>query len=908
MRRLLRCLALGFLVLSCLQIYSLFSDQWSADKIRLLSLASTGFAFCLVALLVWNWRRRNKEVDLALLDIERIASRCSVQPLSGATDPVVNLRLSVDRIEQALDQADIYRELIASLLDSISEAVILTDMSGKIKMINQAGTRMLGYRCDELIGERIEKILGDASYSPERIIGRLPARNQCIWHSKDGRSIHVECLVSHTNDAHGRQDGILLLAADRSDMKKAGDELRSAKEEAEIANRRLLEINKHLEEATLFARHMAAEAQKANLAKSGFIAMVSHEIRTPLNGILGFSQLLLDDPNLKGEQREFVSIIYSSGTALLSLINDLLDFSKIEAGRMELESIEFDLVSVMDSVGEILRPKASEKGIELMCYVDPEVPSNLRGDPGRLRQMLLNLANNAIKFTEEGEVVVRAKLIDETEEEASIRFEVRDTGIGIPKEKIPSIFDKFTQVVNGMAQQQTGTGLGLAIVKRFVELMDGEIGVESEVGKGSTFHFTVKFPLAKKKPTEMIRQDMKLEGIDVLIVDDNSTTRRLLTEITAGWGMKPHAVAGGYEALECLVEAKKRREPYRVAIIDAKMPGFDGFQLAEKIRAMKEFDDLVMIMLTSVGKPGDGSLCRSLGISAYLMKPVRKNDLHEAIILSLDNKRAEETQALITQHSLRENRRKLRIMVVEDSAVNRRLVSKLLEKRGHIVIQATSGKEAVSTYQSKPVDVILMDLTLPDEDGFEVTQKIREMERRNGGHTPIIAVTAHAMKGDEEQCLRAGMDSYIAKPIKAGELLDTVEAVVRIEQEQSRDGSSKKVHDSVVDWSAAIRQLEGDVELLKELAGVFVEQSDILMERMKDALDKGDTIAVERIAHTIKGSISNFAAKRVFRAAEHLEEISRKGDASKAIEAYKNLKQEIERLRPSLVALGSESK
>jgi len=904
----LPALTLFLILLFSLQIYLVNSDSWNVDTARKLILVSIGVTSSLMGLLIWHWRSKFKDFHFFLVDIQRIASHCLVQSASDTGGKVPSPRLALDQIERSLNQAAFDRELLASVLDSIDEVMILSDMSGRIKMINAKGLSMLGYQPDEILGESLERIIGDGRDPVERIIKEIPKRDKSVWYRKDGKAIPVEWSTSLITDSHGNPSGIILFGADSSEREKAENEIRNAKEEVEIANKRLLEINKHLEEATLFAREMAAQAQKANAAKSEFLAMISHEIRTPLNGILGFSQLLLDDPSLKGEQREFVSTIYSSGTALLSLINDLLDFSKIEAGRMELESIEFDLVSVIESVGEILRTKAAEKGIELMCYVDPEVPSNLRGDPGRLRQMLLNLASNAIKFTEEGEVVVRAKLINETEEEAKIRFEVRDTGIGIPKDKIQAIFDKFTQLENRIGSKQTGTGLGLAIVKRFVELMNGEIGVESEVGKGSTFHFTISFPRVKKS-SELIQEDVNLEGIPVLIVDDSSMTRRLLTEMTSGWGMKPHAVSNGYDAIQCLVEAHRRREPYRMAIVDARMPGFDGFQLAEQIRQRREFDDLVILMLTSAGKAGDGAKCRSLAISAYLMKPVKKNDLYEAIVLSIGKKRCEESSdTLITQHSLRENRRKLRILVVEDGAVNRKLVTKLLEKRGHIVLEATSGKEAISIYQSKPVDVILMDVSLPDTDGFEVTQKIREMERRKHRHTPIIAMTAHAMKGDEEQCLEAGMDGYIAKPIKAGELLETVETVFRIGREQSGDGSSGKTHDSVMDWSSAIKQLEGDVELLKEMAGVFLEQSEVLMERIKDALDRGDMLTVERTAHTIKGSVSNFAAKKVFRAAEQLEEIGRKGDVSRAIEAYRILEQEIGRLRPSLVALGSESK
>jgi PAS domain S-box-containing protein len=835
---------------------------------------------------------------------------------SPAGDEVGDLVYSFNKMTAGLIKTTVSKDFVANIIESMNDTLVIVGDDGNIKMINQAGLRLLGYQEDELKGKPFDIILDSqpsgGSAAADLMAKQSTSNIERIYCAKDGTKIPMLFSSSVMLSDKGQFQALVCVAQDITERKRAEGELHAAKESAEKANRRLRETNKHLEEATAYAKDMATQAKAANAAKSEFLAMMSHEIRTPLNGILGFSQLLLEDPRLHNEQKDFVNTIYSSGTALLSIINDILDFSKIEAGKMELESIDFDLLSVVESIGDVLGHKAAEKGLELNCFVDPQVPTRLRGDPGRLRQMLLNLAGNALKFTEQGEVTVRARLVDETSNTAKVKFEVDDTGIGIPEDRQSVIFDRFTQVDGTTTRKYGGTGLGLAIVKRFVDMMGGGIGLDSQVGKGSNFHFTIEFPVQTSPPLPALEHRIvDIEGMPVLVVDDNSTSRNLLTELATQWRMVPVAVSSGEAALQAMDLAHRRGHPFKLALIDSRMPGMDGFGLAERMRKNPESSQPTIIMLTSAGRVGDGARCRDLGISGYLMKPVKKGDLWEAITLALGMPRDDSKAAgLITQHSLREHRRRLKVLVAEDSAVGLKLVVRLLQKRGHAVIAAKNGKEVLDLYRKHRIDLILMDVQMPEMDGFEATAEIRQYEQGTGIHVPIIAMTAHAMKSDREHCLEAGMDAYIPKPIRAGEMFEMIEKltqtmVVPPERDEMPDGDR---FDDVMDWNAAVRHLEGDVELLKEIAQVFLDQSPTLLSVMREAAETGDGKSLERAAHTLKGSVSNFAAKGAFDAAHRLENMGRRGDLNDAEEAFDDLEQEIERLKPALVALGRESK
>jgi PAS domain S-box-containing protein len=630
-----------------------------------------------------------------------------------------------------LDNAGIWAEAIRD-----RTPLILNDFS-------KPDPRKKGYPAGHV---RIKRLLSIPVIKGARVVAIMAVANKAIEYDESD-ILHLSLFLES--------------AWDMLQRKKAEDELKRQSKELAVAKNR---------------------AEAASRQKSEFLANMSHEIRTPMNGVVGMVELLLDT-GLTREQQGYARAIRSSAEGLMTVINDILDFSKIEAKKLDIERIPFHL---RDSLGDILQTlslQAEAKGLELAYEVSPNVPDALVGDPGRLRQIIVNMVGNAIKFSSSGEVIVSVTLEEQVEQDVRLHVTVADTGIGIPAEKQRTIFRSFSQADTSTTRKYGGTGLGLTISASLVKLMDGKIWVESETGKGSVFHFTVQLGLQKGPRVCRIPEELEnLKGLRVLVVDDNAANRRILEAMLRNWHMRPVTADGGPAAFELLTAASSDG-PFRLFIIDANMPTMDGFEVAERIRHRPGFAGIPTMMITSSGMRGDAARCRELGIAAYLTKPVKPSSLQHAIMTVLGTTEPEGADApLVTQYKLMSPQRSMRILLAEDNSINRRIAVQMLEKLGHTVVAAGNGVEALATLETHrecPFDLILMDVQMPEMDGLEATARIRENEIGTQEHIPIIALTAHAMKGDRETCLAAGMDRYVVKPINVEDLVTAIEEVTR---------------------------------------------------------------------------------------------------------------------------------
>ena len=669
---------------------------------------------------------------------------------------------------------------------------------------------------------------------------------------------------------------------------------------------RVLERQRAAEQLAL-AKQAAEQASKA---KSEFLANMSHEIRTPMNGIIGMAQLLAYT-RLSTEQHDYLNIICQSADALLDLLNDILDFSKIEAGKLELDEVDFRLGDCIGKTGQTLATNASAKGLELACRIDPELPDGVIGDPGRLRQILMNLAGNAIKFTQEGEVVIDVTADAVSESKAVLHFTVRDTGIGIPLDRQQAIFDAFAQADASTTRKFGGTGLGLSISSHLVEMMHGRIWLESEVGIGTTFHFTAEFGISQQ--ADFARVELKsLAGMPVLIVDDNATNRRIHQEMLSNWGLEPRTADDGAEALKVLQQSAANNNPYQLIVLDLMMPEMDGFALAEAIQADPALQSPELIMVSSAARPEDAERCRELGIARYLLKPVVQSELLNAVLEVAGQDVVTEILDRAPDGRLPVATR-LKILLAEDGLVNQQVAIGLLAKRGHDVVVANNGREAVAASEANSFDVVLMDMQMPEMDGMEATVAIRHRDQQTGRHTPIVAMTANAMKGDRERCLEGGMDGYVSKPVEPEELFAEIERFAGGDDEgvgvTEVDGhtcgasvgeppaeDADAVDTDVFSFDAVLERIPGGMPAVREMAALLLDECQRLLGEIRGGIDSHDAVVVHRGAHTLKGSADIFAAKRVVQVALQLETISANGDLSTAAELLAELETETERM------------
>jgi len=777
-------------------------------------------------------------------------------------------RTFADRVRAAVLLESSTQELarqhayLDALIASTPVAIAVLDNQRSVRSVNPAFETLFGYSAAEVVGAKIDALIVPAALQSESSDLEAQARSgetvrvEVERMRKDGR--HIQVRLSAAAVKATAEGALVALYEDISDRKAAEEAMRAARDLAERVAR----------------------------ARSAFLANMSHEIRTPMNAVLGFVELVLDT-ELQVEQRRALELVRSSSEALLTILNDILDYSKIEAEHLELESIPFDLPKVVHATATLLAVRAREKHIELTVDVPPDVPHLVRGDPTRVRQVLMNLIGNAIKFTEQGEVDVSAAVVAYHGDRTSVRFRVRDTGIGIAAEQQGTIFQEFTQADTSMTRRYGGTGLGLAISRKLVTLMGGQLSVTSEVGRGSAFSFTLRLPVETSAGATTPGRAASLGGRRLLVVDDNETNRRILRDMLGAEGVAVQEAARADAGLAALSRAAEGGTPFDLAILDAQMPDRDGFELAAAVRADRALAATKLLILTSAGQRGDGERCRQMGIQAYLTKPIARSDLIEAVSTVLaEESPAGAAPALITRHSIAESRHALRILLAEDNLVNQQVATAMLLKRGHQVDVVGNGREAVDAVRARDYDLVLMDIQMPEMDGFAATRAIRLLPR--GRTLPIIALTAHALSGERERCLERGMTGYLAKPFKAHDLFAAVEG------RTDATADTAAAAPLPVDL-AAVRGTMREAGAEAAVDGILATFASSLPQRLEalaEAIRGGVAEPIERAAHAFRSAAATIGAHRLAQLLEAMETSARSGDVSRARSALPDVTSE----------------
>lgn len=815
---------------------------------------------------VWHGQVKNKAKNGSYYWVE--ATVVPFMNQAGKPYQYVSMRTDITAQKNMEQQIAADRSLLQNVMDTLGEGVYMLDLHGKCTYLNREAENITGWRSEELLGRSLHDLIH--SRLPD---GTQVAEVDCPVH----KSMLARRVYRSETDYFQHKNGTLFpVSIVASPMLEGGEVVGSVAAFQDVSERKFTERE-------LLRAKEAAEA--ASRAKGDFLATMSHEIRTPMNGIIGMTELALDT-ELNAEQREYLSMVKSSADALLTIINDILDFSKIESGKLELERVEFDVRTLFSHAEKALALRAVQKGVELVYDVDSEIPDMLIGDPGRIRQVLTNLLGNAIKFSDYGAVTLRMKLLRQYSQTVRVRIEVADQGIGIPAEKQAHIFEAFTQADASTTRKYGGTGLGLAISSRLVTAMGGKLTVESEVGAGSVFGFDIDLPTGPLSAPS----STALKGLSALIVDDNATNRHFLRQLLDKWGVRSESVSSARDALERLSQAGA----FDLLLLDAMMPDMDGFELAEKIRG-SDIKRGAVVMLSSAGYRINADRYPELGVDAYLNKPIDRNELFGVIKGVMGIRTEVATPVMVQQQA-----QPLMILLAEDNRVNQKLAITLLEKWGHRVVLANNGIEAVAQARQQHLDLILMDLQMPEMGGLEATRLIREHEASMGIHTPIIAMTANAMSEDRQRCLDAGMDDYMAKPLKTEILRDKLLGLLSEVTEQPACPVEE-----AFDYVAALER--GDAWVIETIGQAFLEECDPQMDQIAAAIAAKDKAALMRGAHTLRGLVGNFNAHSIENTARQMEQLAERGEISGTEILFVRMQDQMRLLKAALVAyLGSD--